>query len=197
MKFEQAPELTLPEEEAGAVRRAYEAADVILEYGSGGSTVLAAGLPGKTVFSVESDEAWADGLEDWFVLNPPLAKSVLVYHADIGPTKRWGRPATDEFWQLYPDYALSIWSHPNFVHPDVVLIDGRFRAACFLAVQFQITRPVTVYWDDYTSRAGYHEVERYGKPVAMFGRMAQFDLKPRSIPSGDLAWILRTFSRKQ
>lgn len=42
---EGAPALSFPPAEAEAVRRAY-AAEVVLEYGSGGSTVLAAAMPG-------------------------------------------------------------------------------------------------------------------------------------------------------
>ena len=53
-----APRLTLPPEAAVALADAYADAGVILEYGSGGSTVLAAGMAGRTVFSVESDAAW-------------------------------------------------------------------------------------------------------------------------------------------
>jgi hypothetical protein len=50
--------LTFGAEESECLCRHYEAAGTILEYGSGGSTVLAAEL-GRTVFSVESDKAWA------------------------------------------------------------------------------------------------------------------------------------------
>ena len=59
----QRPVLTLPPAEAEALRAAYAIADVILEYGSGGSTALAAEMPGKTVFSVESDAAWLAGMQ--------------------------------------------------------------------------------------------------------------------------------------
>lgn len=52
------PALTLPPEEAEWVCSHYQAANVILEYGSGGSTVLASELSGKKVFSVESDKMW-------------------------------------------------------------------------------------------------------------------------------------------
>ena len=52
------PTLTLPEAEAALITAAYDKAEVILEYGSGGSTVLAADL-GKKVVAVESDRDWA------------------------------------------------------------------------------------------------------------------------------------------
>jgi protein O-GlcNAc transferase len=38
------------------------------------------------------------------------------------------------------------------VSPDVVLIDGCFRVACFLACWANIQRPTTVIFDDYTER---------------------------------------------
>ncbi|WP_371809953.1 hypothetical protein [Ruegeria sp. HKCCD7319] len=52
------PVLTMPEDAQNVLRENYEAASVILEYGSGGSTVLASEMQNKTVFSVESDRSW-------------------------------------------------------------------------------------------------------------------------------------------
>ena len=65
------PQLTLPPAEAEMVRRYYDKAGVILEYGSGGSTVLAGDMPGKVITSVESDRAWVEMMKAWFRDNPP------------------------------------------------------------------------------------------------------------------------------
>jgi hypothetical protein len=80
--------LTFPEAEAAFVRAQYQAATVILEYGSGGSTVMAAEL-GKTVVSVESDLDWAERLAEHLA---PISATAVVHHADIGPTGAWGVP---------------------------------------------------------------------------------------------------------
>jgi len=192
----QAPALTLPQAEAAAVRAAYEGAGIILEYGSGGSTVLAAGMAGKQIWSVESDAAWAQGLRDWFTAHPP-ASPVVIHHADVGETGKWGMPVNNQAWARFHTYPLGVWALDGFVHPDVVLVDGRFRAACALAVLFAISRPVTLLWDDYADRPSYHEVERFAKPVRMHGRMARFDLTPTPIQGADLAWIIEQFTRKQ
>ena len=40
------PELTMPEAESALLRETYGRAGVILEYGTGGSTVVASELPG-------------------------------------------------------------------------------------------------------------------------------------------------------
>lgn len=179
------PELTLPDAEADWLRAVYEGAGCILEYGSGGSTVLAGEMPGKSVWSVESDADWAEGMRGWFKANPPKA-SVTICHADIGETRQWGFPKGDADWRKYPHYALSVWDRHGFRQPDVVLIDGRFRVACFLATLFRTTAPVTVLFDDYLSRPGYHVVEDFAERVETRGRMARFDLTPRSLKSDEL-----------
>lgn len=190
------PLLTLPEAEAEWLRDAYAAAEVILEYGSGGSTVMAAEMADKTVFSVESDGDWCAGMEAYFAANAPKG-TVHLHHANVGPTGKWGMPAHEKRWRKFHHYPLGVWDRADFVHPDTVLIDGRFRVACFLSVLFRISKPVTVYFDDYRDRTPYHEIERYGPPAEMRGRMARFDLEPTPIPPDDLVWIMDTYTRKQ
>lgn len=189
------PILTLPEAEAEAVARAYRGADVILEYGSGGSTALAADM-GKTVFSVESDAEWCARMQAWFNAVPAKG-SVTLHHADIGPTKKWGMPTGMAAFRRFPGYALSIWDHPAFQHPDVVLIDGRFRPACLLATAFRITRPVTVLFDDYADRPAYHDIEAMFRPTAMHGRMAEFALDPTPLAADRLSWVMGWFLKPQ
>lgn len=186
------PKLTMPEDAAQAVRLAYAEASVILEYGSGGSTVIAAEMPGKTVFSVESDKKWLAMMQGYFAQNPPLA-NLVMQHANIGPTKEWSFPANEKKFRSWPGYPLSVWDLPGFVHPEVVLIDGRFRAGCFLSVLFKISKPTLVLWDDYIDRPNYHEVESLVRPIAMIGRMAMFELTPMAVPPERLLWIIQTF----
>ncbi|WP_297772749.1 hypothetical protein [uncultured Roseovarius sp.] len=171
------PELSFPEDEAAYLTSAYKAAQVILEYGSGGSTVLASEMPGKLIFSVESDWLWAIRLQS-HIDAQNMPSPATVYHADIGPTGTWGRPLDNTHWAQFHKYPLSIWDEPFFRHPDVVLIDGRFRAACMMTVMTRITQPVTVLFDDYTERRPYHVVEDWVRPRETTGRMAVFDVAP-------------------
>lgn len=188
------PELTLPEAEAATLRSAYAAAEVILEYGSGGSTVLAAEL-GKTVWSVESDKDWADMMKRWFAATPPEGTVHIVY-SDIGPTKEWGHPVDDSSWKRFARYPLAVWDNPRFQHPDVVLVDGRFRVGCALATAFRITRPITLYFDDYAGRERLHVVEEYlGAPAEIIGRMARFEITPMPVPADRLLQVVHLMSR--
>ena len=189
-----APPLTMPEAEADQLRAVYAGAETILEYGSGGSTLVAAGLPDKTVFSVESDADWLAMMKDWFVQNPPKA-DVRLHHADIGPTGEWGHPADDSHFRQWSRYPVSVWDRPDFRHPDVVLVDGRFRVACLLTAAIRITRPVVALFDDYLPRKAYHKVEELVKPAAMIGRMARFELEPMAFPAERLGWMLNFYSR--
>jgi hypothetical protein len=174
------PELTLPAAEAAHLREAYAGAEVILEYGSGGSTVVAAEMPGKTVSSVESDEDWARMMRDWFAQSPPAdGTRVDVIWSDVGPTKEWGFPADQSGWTRYAHYPLAVWDLDTFRQPDVVLVDGRFRVGCAMATALRTTRPVTLLFDDYLRRKQYHRIERFiGAPRRVVGRMAEFEVAP-------------------
>lgn len=182
----------MPAEEAAAVRAAYDGARVILEYGVGGSTSFASGLAGRTVFSVEGDAAWLERMTAWLTANPPAA-DVRLHAGDIGATREWGYPASNGAFRKWPGYALSVWERPDFVQPDTVLLDGRFRVACFLTVLVRATAPVTVLWDDYGDRPPYHRVEEFVRPVATHGRLARFALEPMPLPPGALRLLAESF----
>ncbi|MBC7154332.1 MAG: hypothetical protein H5U19_06945 [Rhodobacteraceae bacterium] len=185
----------MPEEEAAHVARVYAGAGarVILEYGSGGTTRIAAGLPGKFVISVESDPDWARNLQAEIDGSGP-ASSVVVYHCDIGPVGGWGRPRGAAAWRRFNRYPLEVWEQPFFRPPDVVLIDGRLRAACLATVMLLTKKPVTVLFDDYGVRPLYHQVERLVRPERMIGRLAEFHVKPDMVRREDLGFVIGLFS---
>lgn len=186
------PILTLPDVVADLLREEYSKADVILEYGSGGSTVVASEMPGKHVYSVESDRKWTRKMRGWFAENPPAAGTeVEMVWANIGTTKRWGAPVGHDDWQRYARYPLGIWQREDLKHPDVVLVDGRFRMGCVLATAFSISRPVTLLFDDYTNRKRMHTIEEFvGKPE-LVDRMGKFEISPMQIPAHRLMRIIR------
>lgn len=188
------PPLSLPAAEAEFIRAQYANAPVILEYGSGGSTIVASEQPGKLVFSVESDRDWAIRLQRE-IDDRNLPSPALVYHVDIGPTGDWGRPLGPQNWTKFQQYPLSIWSEPFFRHPDVVLIDGRFRAACLIAVLLHARKPVTVLFDDYAERPAYHSVEKFVRPNKIIGRMAVFEVKPTAFDSDHFGSFMEHFFR--
>lgn len=183
------PELTMPEREAAHLRSAYAAAGVILEYGLGGSTVMAAEMADKTITSVETDQFWVDTLHTWFAQNPCKSTPDIIW-ANIGKTRAWGRPANDSHWKDYVKYPLDIWMLDDTPHPDVVFADGRFRAGCVLATAFKCKRETRVLVDDYARRTSYHGIEKIVGAPRMIGRMAEFEITPTPIPAEYLLEII-------
>lgn len=185
------PSLTFPDDVADRVRAEYARASVVLEYGSGGSTALAAETPGLTCFSVENDLGWARAMAAWLAEHHPRA-DIRLHRAWTGPTKKWGRPRWPRLPLLYPlfrRYPASVWARRDFSPPDLILVDGRFRVACFLTALMHVRRPTRLLWDDYTRRPNYHVAERYCAPVAVVGRMAVFDVAPREVSPAELAGL--------
>ncbi len=185
--------LTLPPAEAAHLREVYARARVILEYGSGGSTFVAAEVPGRLVMSVESDAAWSERIRTALAAARPEAQ-VHVHHVDIGPTQRWGIPVDRRAAHRFHLYAASVWDAPFFRQPDVVLVDGRFRVACLLTAMVRSRAPVTVLFDDYANRAHYHWVEALARPVALHGRMAHFEIEPRPLPPEHFTHFVGAFA---
>jgi hypothetical protein len=179
---------SMPEAEAAHLIERYRDARVILEYGSGGSTRIASQMPGKLILSVESDRAWTRDLRREIAQSEPRSQ-VILHHVDIGPTGAWGRARNDRSWRQYHRYPNEVWDMPFFRHPDVILIDGRFRTACLMTAILRITRPVVVLFDDYTDRPKYQLVERLLRPARLIGRMAEFRLQPGMARAQDLGFV--------
>jgi len=171
----------------------YGQAQVILEYGSGGSTRIAAQMPGKLVYSVESDQKWALDLQREIDASNPQS-AITLYPVDIGQVGPWGRPVDDSKWRSYHRYPMAIWDERFFRHPDLVLIDGRMRCACFVTTMMRITRPVTVLFDDYGARPMYRRLEQLIEPTRVINTMAHFELVPDMIQKSDWSFVMEQFS---
>ena len=72
------------------------------------------------------------------------------------------------------EYLLYPWQHEH--KPDFVLIDGRFRVACFLTSLKLCNVGTNIIFDDYFVRPHYHIVEEIIKPIKSFGRQALFEV---------------------
>ncbi|ODT15929.1 MAG: hypothetical protein ABS35_29975 [Kaistia sp. SCN 65-12] len=182
----------MPEAERTVLIEAYRAAETILEYGSGGSTILAC-LLGKRVHAVESDLKWAGDLSGVIGRNFEGDRAVVV-PVDIGPTKAWSFPADNSGYEGYSNYPNAVWDRADFRHPDLILIDGRFRVACLMTALQRVRRPTRVLFDDYRERPYYHWVEELAKPVALHGRMAEFRVDRTAIPDTNFARMIAAYA---
>jgi hypothetical protein len=148
-----------------------------LEYGSGGSTVMAARIGVPIIHSIESDEAFLSAvLEKALKANP--SADIHAHYVDIGPTLDFGVPADSCSAARWPLYCIGAWESLLKADngPELILIDGRFRVACFLASIWFAKPGTCILFDDYFDREEYHVVEKYLAPIERAGRMARFEV---------------------
>ncbi len=108
-----------------------------LEFGLGGSTLLALRNGAKQVVALDSDPRWVSAAREHPEIKPAIASGVAtLLHADIGPTGDWGHPRSMEDKHRWPAYIRLAWEEwaRREALPDLVYIDGRFRVACCLSV---------------------------------------------------------------
>jgi hypothetical protein len=158
-----------------------------LEYGTGGSTVKAVKLGIPVILAVESDAIWLEAVRN--KIDKLISGSrYQLMHVDIGPTGAGGYPVSEADWKNYWRYPLEVWEScwsKNLV-PDLVLVDGRFRVACFLASILFGQAGCRILVDDYFDRPYYTQVERFTLPVRRIDRAAEF-IVPAELPR-DFVW---------
>ncbi|WP_164461443.1 tetratricopeptide repeat protein [Alcaligenes faecalis] len=124
------------------------------EFGSGGSTKLAASM-GLNVHGVESDRRWLEQL------HAEVGEACKVNHVDIGPTKEWGYPVDLRAADQFPNYSRSI--HTQDLPFDLILVDGRFRVASTLeSIDYVLEKgdraSARIFIHDFWNRAFYKPV---------------------------------------
>lgn len=128
-----------------------------LEFGSGESTIYAAGVPTiQSITSVESSEQY---INDHLKGDPAIATAVsqgrLCFHlVDIGETIAWGEPVNNAKIHLWPNYSLSVFAQRRAF--DLYLIDGRFRVACALNCLLNSSDDCTIMIHDFWNRPEYY-----------------------------------------
>ena len=159
------------------------------EYGMGQSTLAAANSPEKLIRSVDTSEQWKNHLADQ-LSDQQQAQTTLI-HVDLGPVRDWGFPVSYEGRARFSDYFNAPWSEE--FDPDFVLIDGRFRVACFLTSLLRAKPGTLILFDDYTDRAYYHIVETCLAPDQSSERQAVFRVPEIGVDRDRVAALLERF----
>jgi hypothetical protein len=155
-----------------------------LEYGSGGSTILANQVVTNLV-SVESDANFLGDVRRKLEEHERRAMIKLI-HVNIGLTEDWGMPVftkpTRRRLRRWEEYAKAPWRYFRTIgqQPDLVLVDGRFRVACVLESLLSLSplSATQILLDDYVGRPHYDVVEQFAD-IELAGRMAI--LRPRKL----------------
>ncbi len=149
-----------------------------LEYGSGGSTVLA-WQAAKVVVTVDNDRRFLRNVQRTLSTLPTQPALFRLIHVDTGVSKRWGfplfkslSPARIRRWQRYAA-APWVFLDAHAIQPDTILVDGRFRVACVLESLLRLHdgSACELLVDDYVDRHDYAVVEAFADRVATHGQM--------------------------
>jgi len=148
-----------------------------LEYGSGGSTVLASKL-GIDYITIETDLLFLNSVKHKVkkVGHRNLSKQIYVYR-NIGLTSRWGHPLFPKTSKQSLLTKFKNYSDPEFImrdKPDLIMIDGRFRAVTLLRM-YDVLKSYSgwqVLFDDYFSREEYKIISKFFMVDERIGRLA-------------------------
>jgi hypothetical protein len=102
---------------------------------------------------------------------------LFLKHVDMGDLGAWGYPLSYQKRDQFKFYLDFIWTQSE--KPHLVLIDGRFRVACFLTSLKYAETGTYLFFDDYRSRPEYALVEEFLIPSEYCGRQAIFVVPAR------------------
>lgn len=165
------------EEEWSLLVEALHPAGSYLEFGSGLSTEFISQYYDCRVRSIETSADWVE------LVRKRVRDDVELVHIDLGPVGAWGRPVSYERRHDFVRYFEA--GFEGGFDPDVILIDGRFRVACFLSSVLLASPGTKIVFDDYRMRPNYKVVEEILRPAALSSRQALF-VRPDSIDPGQI-----------
>ncbi|MDO5668230.1 MAG: hypothetical protein Q4G44_10460 [Alcaligenaceae bacterium] len=147
-------------------------ASCYLEYGSGASTWHAHQLGARHIISVDSSEDWHKNVKNQL----KGVNNIDLLYCDIGTVGNWGKPVNDEGIKDYHSYMVTPWkiAYEKNLDVDLIMVDGRFRVACFLYSLLCAKPGTVILFDDYGLRFRYHVVEKFCTKVDSYGRLAEF-----------------------
>lgn len=163
-----------------ALTECLSGARVFLDYGASGAVFMAGAAGVPLVITAGADETYLSKVSAGFSQFETQAQLVTC-PVDIGSVNEWEYPLMPEAAHKWPAYSASPWALASDLKkcPDVVLIKGRFRVACFLVSLLESAPGGVILFDDYVDRDHYHEIESILPPTRCHGRLAVFE-----VPSG-------------
>ncbi len=177
----------MSDREVNLLKRQYEASRVILEFGCGGSTKIACETNADRIYCVESDSDWIEKCSEVPEIKLRLKDgSLTFFHAFLGETISYGRPANKDGLAQWPAYASGVWSMMQSRNPDVILIDGRFRMSCLLQSLIRSSSETRILMHDFWSRPAYREALRYADILHSESDLVVL-LPKKNLPLRDLA----------
>jgi GT2 family glycosyltransferase len=171
-----------------------------MEFGMGGSTLIAARSGQREIVAVDSDQRWVQRVRG----QPAVAAAIRagrasLLHADLGPLGEWGFPSDQSGIANWPDYIRLPWTEweTRGRRPGLIFVDGRFRLACCLSVAVALgpwraagESPRVLLHDFDAARPFYQTVMDFFDAEEVVGTLHLLRLRTDASPVGALAAML-------
>jgi hypothetical protein len=170
---------------------------VILEYGSGGSTIYLL-KKHKFVYSVESNRDFYKYMNSIAMVNHSKGDNLKYSFVDLGPTNQWGKPLEIERSNDWEAYYKQIWREikADKIKVDVVFIDGRFRVSCCIYSMMKVMengwKDTVFIIHDFWRRKKYHVVLPFLDEIQSSKNLAAFTIKD-GVDPGQLMAMLEDY----
>ncbi|MDR3571114.1 MAG: hypothetical protein P4L81_02860 [Candidatus Pacebacteria bacterium] len=161
----------MSDKEAELFRSFVRNSDNYIEFGTGGSTIVASQHVTRSITSVDSSVDWLAKVQS--ACADSIVTPKLVY-VDIGPTGDWGYPVDQSAQSRWPRYHEIIWDFEESREADLYMIDGRFRVACFAKTVINCDHNSIIGFHDFASRKHYHCVYEIAREIATAEDMSFF-----------------------
>ena len=159
--------------------------NVYFEYGVGASTRWVLENTKSNIISVDTDKKWINTIN---VSNQ--SSRIKLNWINLGDLENWGRPKSYEYRDRFIHYISNVWKFNE--KADVILIDGRFRVACFLYSLINAKTNSYIIFDDYNNRPYYHIIEEIVPVYKIYGRQALFKV-PKLFDKKSAQKLLKKF----
>lgn len=157
-----------------------------LEFGAGGSTVMAARTVRNCVRSVDTSAAWIARVEEacrGFDSEPRMT------FVDLGTVGYWGFPLEEARRDTWPAYHTTIWEDDGAAASDLFMVDGRFRVACAMQILLRCRSDALIMVHDFASRAHYQVIRSVAREVARAEDLSVF-VRPASADRARIEAVL-------
>ena len=146
-----------------------------VEFGSGGSTVLAHSMGCASIVTVDSSLAWLEKVKKACALDGKT--QIKMIHVDIGAVKDLGYPKDDSNKEHWDIYHSEPWTDGDVAFADTYLIDGRFRVACVIQTALRCPRHAIVMVHDFANRPYYHCILEVMREIARTDNLSVFQVR--------------------
>ncbi|KAI8462213.1 MAG: hypothetical protein J3K34DRAFT_448950 [Monoraphidium minutum] len=164
--------IAMTRNEVNVLKECMHASNVYLEYGCGGSTLLACEVGIPVINSIDTHPDWVAKMRQ---KTASCTSNISIHLVDVGPVRAWGYPISLNT-ALAHGYASAVSKMPQV--PDLVLIDGRWRISAFFFTYIAASSDTLIAVHDFKPRPLYHLILPYVTIVKQVDALVVVKKKP-------------------